>query len=267
MNSPFVMLIKREFWEHRSLWMAPAIFAAVLIVLAVFGAFFGSSNFHVGAPMRFGPERVGVTQMGAMAMAMQLYAVSALTCGFYLLDCLYSERKDRSILFWKSLPVSDLQTVLAKLTVAMAVVPAGVFVLTTVTYPLIYGIATTGLPNFAAVTGGWDFGAWLRTEGFMLASVALTLLWYAPVAAWLMLASVAARRSPIMIFTLPIVALAVCENVLLGTGNVWKFAGYRLMPIVDPSGAVSRPGLWLGLAVTAGILYIVIRLRRYRDDT
>ena len=48
---------------------------------------------------------------------------------FYCLDALHGERRDRSILFWKSLPVSDLTTVLAKASVPCRVLPPRAFAL------------------------------------------------------------------------------------------------------------------------------------------
>jgi ABC-2 type transport system permease protein len=198
---------------------------------------------------------------------MQLFIVSSLVCGLYLLDCLYAERKDRSILFWKSLPVSDLQTVVSKFLVAMVIVPLGVFVLASVMYPILFAIASAGVPNFTYISGGWNTGEWLSAEAGMLGALVATQLWYAPVGAWSMLASVMSRRSPALIAILPIVVVTICETLLFRTRHVLAFVGRRLMPVSDLFEALQRPSMWIGLAVTAGMLYIIIRLRRYRDDT
>jgi ABC-2 type transport system permease protein len=265
-------LIKREFWENRSLWIAPLAAAGVLVLLAIVAAVFASGNFDPGGSVRFGPgaftSRDGsIMSRGVAGFSAQLFFVSSITCGFYLLDCLYSERKDRSILFWKSLPVSDLQTVLAKFLVAMVVVPLGVFALTIVLYPTLYIIASLGLPNFSAMSGGWSFVDWLQAEFRVFTALVATLLWYAPLAAWSMLASVYSQRSPIMISFLPVVILGIVEGIVFRSGNIWKYFAYRIMPVTDPVEAIARPGMWIGLAAAAGMLYIVVRLRRYRDDT
>jgi ABC-2 type transport system permease protein len=251
MKNMLPTLIRREFWEHRSL-------------CADVNFDFGGRRWG-GQGMR--PPNASMMQLGVFGFTMQLFFVSSIVCGFYLLDCLYSERKDRSILFWKSLPVSDVQTVLAKFLVATVVVPLAVFVLSAVVYPTLYAISALGVPNFSVLTGGWNTLEWLRAEGAVLAAVVATGLWYAPLAAWSMLASVYSRRSPIMISLLPAVIVGVAEGIVFRSGHTWKFLAYRLAPVPDLAQAIARPGLWIGLAVAAGMLYIVVRLRRYRDDT
>jgi hypothetical protein len=82
-----------------------------------------------------------------------------------------------------------------------------------------------------------------------------------------MFASVASRRAPILIAFLPLVTLGIAESILFHSNYVWQFVGYRLRPQPDLVRALADPNLWLGLAVAAGMLYIVVRLRRYRDDT
>jgi ABC-2 type transport system permease protein len=263
----FVALIRREFWEHRSLWIAPLAVAALLLLATLTGALFAPGHVHIGGKLHIDTREATMMQMGIFGLAGQLLAIASLAITVYLLDCLYAERKDRSILFWKSLPVSDAHTVLAKVTVAMVIVPLGVFALALLVHPLIYGIAALGVPQFSAMTGGWNMGDWLRGEVALLAALLATMLWYAPLASWAMLASVVARRSPMLIAALPVVFVAVCENIVLRTANVWRFLGHRFIPILDPVDALRRPELWLGLAVAAGMLYMVIRLRRYRDDT
>ncbi len=262
-------LIKRELWESRSLYLAPLIAAGVMLAMWVWGALVVPQGFRFNfstppAPFPEEGSRIGI---GLYGFSMQLFIVSSLVCGLYLLDCLYAERKDRSILFWKSLPVSDLNTVLSKFAVAMVVVPLGVFVLATVMYPILYAIAAVGVPNFSYISGGWNTGEWLRAEGSMLAALIATQLWYAPLAAWNMLASVMSRRSPILIAVLPIVVLTVCERVMLHTSHLLVFAAKRMMPVSGLVEGLQRPSMWIGLAVAAGMLYIVVRLRRYRDDT
>jgi len=269
MKGVYPTLVRRELWEHRWLWLAPLVTAGILIVMTVFGVVMASS--HLGgfnaAWMRRLPDGAIGMRFGLVGLTTQLFSIAALVVTFYLLDCLYAERKDRSILFWKSLPVSDFQTVLSKYGVAMVVLPVGTFLVATITYPLTYAISAVGLPGFTQLTGGWDSGAWLAAEGYVLAGLVATMLWYAPLFAWFMLASVISSRSPYLIASLPVVVLGVCEGLLLHSGYVWRFAGSRLLPVVNASEAVMRPSLWIGLAVAAGMLYIVMRLRRYRDDT
>ena len=108
MNTAADHLIRRELWEHRSLWIAPLVVAGLIVIARMFP--------H--ADMRFDRADVATHKEGAILCAVSLgtdgpavHLLMSVQLPFYLLDCLYAERKDRSILFWKALPVSDAQTV------------------------------------------------------------------------------------------------------------------------------------------------------------
>jgi ABC-2 type transport system permease protein len=270
MNSRFPTLIRREFWEYRSLWIAPLAVAVILLCMTVYGAIVGSEHldFNIRGSNPRGPTMDVPMGLGGYVYGVfsQISGIAGLASLVYLLDCLHAERKDRSILFWKSLPVSDQDTVLSKLSVAIVIVPVGAFLLSFVVFPLIYAIGAS-MPSFAAMTGGWDTAKWLQAEVRVFTSMLVTVLWYLPVAAWAMLSSVVSRRAPIMVFGLPFVVVAVCENILFKSAEVWRFIGRHLMPIFNAGEGITRTDLWVGLAVAAGMLYIVVRLRRYRDDT
>ena len=271
MNPQFVTLVKRELWEHRSLWIAPLVVAGIFIILSILGAIAAGAHFD---NVSFGPGRMGgfgrgednPVLVGIFALAGPLFLVSTITIVVYLLDCLYSERKDRSILFWKSLPVSDAHTVLSKFTVGMVIVPAAVYVLTLVCHAFLAAVMSLGIPGFGKLMGVGP-GDWIHAQGSFLGMLVACLLWYAPLGAWYMLASVIARRAPILWASLPIVALGVIESIFFRTKHVWTLVGHRFQPQDEFLQAIARPDLWLGLVAAAGILYMVIRLRRYRDDT
>jgi ABC-2 type transport system permease protein len=274
MKNQYQALVKREFWEHRSLWVAPAGAAGFLLLTALVGVMFAPSRVRVGNfPLDGGPARGfpggadRLMLMSTIGIASMMIIVSCVVAGIYLLDCLYAERKDRSILFWKSLPVSDRDTVLSKFGVAMLIVPAGVFVLQLVTNLLLTGIvamASRGNPAWIAM---WNLPDWLLAQAQFAGFILVSLLWYAPVAAWLMLASVFVKRSPMLIASMPWVVLTISERIVMGSSQVWHFMAWRLTPTAAPLERLASPGLWLGLAAAAGMLYLVIRLRRYRDDT
>jgi ABC-2 type transport system permease protein len=271
MKGAFTTLIKREFWESKALWIGP-LAAAVLIVG---GSMFG--EFHFGVIGRQSPSPLtGMAGGTLIGIAVFLGVVACLTVFSYLTDCLFSERKDRSILFWKSLPVSDAQTVLSKLAVAMVVVPLGVLALSVLTHLVvvaIFLIRFDELPGFAAA---WS--SWVNALGRVAVAVVFAMLWYLPVAAYLMLASVIARRAPMMYAALPPVVAVLWERLMLEGTHVSDFINQRLLPLaasnqylLNPRGnpwmAFRDSNLWIGLAVAAGMLYIVIRLRQFRDDT
>jgi ABC-2 type transport system permease protein len=294
---PLLIQIKREFWEHRALWVAPlAVAAALLAAVAMFGHH--PELAHVKTQSGESPPMLDIIVVG---WGMALYLTAAILVSIYLLDCLYSERRDRSILFWKSLPVSDTRTVLVKFLVGFVLVPLGTFVLAAVTSAVATAILL--LRNPADFHGGaqlWDLLAWLRLEGLMLYGLVGALLWYAPYATYLMLASAWARRWPSAWAIIPPVLLAIFEYTSFGTRyfsrfaersstellgllfnangdpNFGELAGSQHGPSgvsrmlsrhVDPSGLLVSPQLWLGLAAAALMLALAIRVRRYRDDS
>jgi ABC-2 type transport system permease protein len=228
-------------------------------------------------------------------LAIPLYLVALFVGSYYLLDCLYAERKDRSILFWKSLPVSDGLTVCSKLMVALVVVPFGAFALALLAhlvYTAILG-ARVSLGSLPPVLT-WNSYEWLRTEAVMFLVTLFAVLWWAPIAGYLLLVSAWVRRAPILWATLPFVLGPVLEWVAFGTRYLLGFIDYRVngiwgilgvghlnltskhgphhpvgtaLGVLDFRGALTSIDLWLGLAATAALVYAAIRIRRYRDDT
>jgi ABC-2 type transport system permease protein len=287
-QNKYLTLVRREIWEHRSLWLLPLTGAGLLLFSTLFGPAVHNGVDVTITPIM--PAGVGGA-VGAISSAVIMGVVGLFACivaFFYLLDCLSAERKDRSILFWKSLPVSDAETVLAKLSVALVLLPLFVLVVSVLLQPLLAGILALRIPEVRPHLGellGGSFAALPRMIGIGI----FALLWYAPVAAYMMLASVLARRAPIVYAIVPPVALCIAERLLLNSGLISRFFGERLMPwperrrylvvIRDYDGdgiaTISHDWwklfadleLWLGVAAAVGIVYAVIRLRRYRDDT
>ncbi len=289
-GSTLVMLVRREFWEHRALWIAPLVVAALMVV----SAFVASVKYSLTHADMHHDGSDGMTMFSVMqsAVSMPLSLVTLIVLSFYLLDCLYAERKDRSILFWKSLPVSDNLTVLSKLLVALLVVPLGVFAL-----GLLVSLSFVGIWELNAALGrlppipGWDTLAWLKGEMALLACLMVGVLWYAPFAAYLLAVSAWARRSPFLWATVPVVLAPLLERMAFGTTYLWKLLAYRTYGIWQTlfpyphlgrgradalasvfgqlrfGAAFSDVDLWLGLAVSAALVFAAIRLRRYRDDT
>lgn len=290
-------LIRREFWEHRSLWIAPLI-VAVLMVLTVFPLHIGDMNFEGAPNFADRANRIGAFTLMIWAHTVPQYLVMTIVSTFYLMDCLYTERKDRSILFWKSLPVSDATTVLSKFLVGVVVLPLGVYVLAAISGVLFQAlwsirVASQALPDIAV---GWNTVAWLKVQGLMLYGVIVCILWFAPIVAALVLASAWVRKNVFLWTTLPPVIAIIVERAAFGTrhivdllsyrtfSGVWKVLGINPTPPesvhhgqvvslanlfdnVEMSKAFLNIDLWLGLAVAAALLFAAIRIRRYRDDT
>ncbi|HUI61008.1 MAG TPA: hypothetical protein VLX90_12335 [Steroidobacteraceae bacterium] len=294
-----LMLVRRELWEHRALWMTPLLVAGLLVACS-----FAMHSVTIDID---GDPALQVTSGNRQALfalmqwglTVPQYVVMAILLSFYLLDCLYAERRDRSILFWKSLPVSDAATVTSKLLVALLVVPLGVYLLAMLTNLLFsaiwFGRAAFGRP--LPLTVSWDTVVWLKVQALTLAGLLISILWYAPFAAYLLLVSAWARRSVFVWATLPPVIAMLVERVALGTHYLRDFINYRTwgvwaslhledavrrsvlggshkilsLPMLFDSigfgGVLANIDLWLGLAVAGGLTFATVRIRRYRDDT
>ena len=283
-------LIRREFWEHPGLWRVPAIVAGLLALATLFSVRLGVNLDGRHIPQVDDAARIMVLNMSQMVWALIIYVTAAIVVSFYCLDCLYAERKDRSILFWKSLPVSDGMTVLSKFLVAVVIVPLGVFALALASHLLALlvwklRVAAGGAPDVVS----WDTVAWLRGALVIFLCLLLSSLWYAPVIAAALLASAWLKKSPLVWVTLALVLVPLFEYIVFRTGYIWSFLRYRrgaiwyvltsvdghsvfsdngrLLSEMNWAGAFTNVNLWLGVIATAALLYGAARIRRYRDDT
>lgn len=290
------ILIRREFWEHRVLWIAPL----ALVVLYIIACLIPGAVHVDGMPARgvmanIGPERAVVIFVTIQAIfTVFLFLLMSLVVFFYLADCLYAERKDRSILFWKSLPVSDSATVLSKLLVALVIMPLGVWVLALVTNLLAFGILQIRFHDSAVVPNfiQWDTVSWLRLNAYLVMDVLVVALWYAPVAGYQLLISAWARSTVLVWTLLPPLVLIVGELIFLRSSHVWDFVAYRLWTglmnhrssyfdigpgprsrledALDSANLLPVLGninLWIGVGVAIALVFAAIRIRRYRDDS
>ncbi len=280
-------LMRREFWEHAALWRVPLVVAALLAISTIFSHVdLDSARLH----MIDDPARIVVLNMSQVIFALLIYLAASIVVTFYALDCLYAERKDRSILFWKSLPVSDGLTVLSKFLVAMVLVPGGVFLLAIASHLIALSIwelrvASGGVPDVVS----WDTVAWVRGELVILLCLILSSLWYAPLVAASMLLSAWVKRGPILWAFLAPFLVWLLELIVFHTFYFWHFIQYRstgiwhilatrgahsvmsknmrLLSDLNWAAAFTSLDLWLGVLAAAGLLYAAARVRRYRDDT
>jgi ABC-2 type transport system permease protein len=268
MNSgAIIWSVRRELWENRSIYLAPLIVAAV-IALASFGVV--RHNLQP-ATMASHDEIVAGALMGT----------TLLVAIFYCLDALYGERRDRSILFWKSMPVSDWTAVLSKLAVPMIVLPAVTFVLAIATQLIMLLAATAYLSMHGRSAAALWHLPWLQmTSGMLYHLVTVHSLYYAPIFGWLLLVSAWAKRQPFLWAFLPLAAIGVIEKIVFNTKHFATMLGSRIsggMEGPDAKGGMmmlwpsqpfeflTRPGLWIGFAIAAICVAMAVRLRRYRD--
>ena len=335
-------LIRREFWEHRAIWIAPVVVLALLLVGAVTGNVMVGDvhvdsdivlDHNAGSPDATQapvPDEDGKLQKidhlveagGASdarsidarvlspgeavaalpeakrhalltvvyaAVAAVMFFVLGIIGFFYSLDALYADRRDRSVLFWKSLPLSDTETVLSKFIVAAIAIP----VVAAVAAFAGQLITAAGGSLKLAMTGGNGLLMWAPQVigSSWLAAVAMAVicaLWFAPVTAYLLLASSWAPRSPFLWAVLPPIALSMVEKITFGSSHVAMFLKHRMLApfqalfqqqnlgdmktmSMDLAGGVIHllfsPGMLLGLVAAAALLAATVWVRRYRDES
>lgn len=318
-------LLRREFWEHKG-----AIFWAPIVVgLAMIVFIGGTLIYNIGAKgvtgnvvvnghaidvgMAFNSMSPATQQTlinamatGYIAVAAPLFMVLTVVAFFYCLGALYDERRDRSILFWKSLPLSDQMTVLSKVLTALAVAPLVTIVVGTITSTVLLLVTCGAL----ALNGAKVFGPLLSTPALYLTPLQLAgmlpvyVLWALPTVGWLLMVS-AWARSKVFLWAVgtPILAVVIVKwaNFLVGQSlnadwffqNVLARGLGGLIPGIwlafehvrpdQLSGVAHRgldmgsvfkqswltlagPSVWIGALAGGAMIFAAMRLRRWRDE-
>ena len=270
---PFLTLVRRELWEHRGLIWAPLAMALTIIVLSLLGAAQDITLPGVVVVRDADEQRDFLSTLMIGLLVPQLLA-GLVVVFFYLLDGLFTERRDRSILFWKSLPVSDTKTVLSKLFVALVAMPLWIWALSLLVGLVVFGVLAAKVSNTpAAALGTWHGEDWLVLQATLLGKLAVAALWYLPVAGWLLLVSVLAKRAPFLWATLPFLVLSLAERIALGTNVMGALAAQRLfgfreeVSLMSEFSLLASPDLWIGVAIGAALVYAAIRVRQRSDDS
>jgi ABC-2 type transport system permease protein len=271
--------IRREIWENRAIYLAPL--AAAAVFLFGFAINLAIMRHRIGAPL-LSPAQQQDLLMARYEFSASLIMGTAFIVGiFYSLDALYGERRDRSILFWKSLPVSDLTTVLSKLTIPIVGLPLLSFAITIATQFIMLVMSSVILLGSGVnITALWTEVSFLHFSLVLLYHV-LTVhgLYYAPIYGWLLMVSAWAPRAPFIWAFLPPFVICGVEKIAFNTTHFFTLLGDRLtgpgatmadndhtknFSTLIPHHFFSEPGLWIGLAIAALFLAVAVRLRRYR---
>jgi ABC-2 type transport system permease protein len=283
-------LIRREFWENRAIWMIPAVFGGLLLLAALFG--------QVSIPrLTSTHESEEAAAAFLVVVGAMFYLVMGVYATWYLLDCLYTDRKDRSILFWKSLPISDATTVLCKLVVGMLIIPLVYFAAADAT-ALIAAFILSIRARASIGSSLWNGDVWWQVQVLWMYAIVTTAVWYLPVAGWLMLVSAWAKRAVMLWAVLPPLLLYILERVFFGTHTVGRIIMRRLTALpsvsfngskydwthadgivdnagsatpsvwhlINPSGFFSSAETWIGVAAGVVLIVIAIQLRMRRSE-
>jgi len=277
--------VRRELWESRSIYIAPLAVAAIFLFGFMISMFYLPERMRAALALDPMKQHELIEQPYAFA-ALLLMGTTFIVAVFYCLDALHGERRDRSILFWKSMPVSDLTTVLAKASIPIVILPLVTFAVTFVTQLIMLLLSTAVLlGNGQSVAMLWSHVSLFQMSLMLLYHLlAVHGLWYAPIFAWLLLVSSWARRAVFLWAALPPLAIGVVEKVAFRTSYLAAMLQHRVSGGAESAGAASRagrmlmdrmtptlgaylssPGLWLGLAFAAACLAAAARLRRNRE--
>ncbi len=329
-------LLKREFWEHKGgfLW-APIVTSCIFLLFTIIGSSAGQFAFNkfqsqssswvvnIGGhdvPANSDSVRQAMANASPSDLTQMHDAVNGLlmvagvwpmmvlgfVVFFYLLSALFDERKDRSVLFWKSMPVSDSETVLSKLLSGLVVAPLiaiAVSLVTMLAFALIVSVFMLG--NGLPLSLLWSNIDPLLIVGQLLVMVPLYALWALPTAGWLLLCSAWSRRVPFLwavglpLLTGAVVSWAIAINGMYRDtpvlGMMWKHGIARLLTSTFPgthliglSDGINRHhfpdnlrdglhffnglnvwtslDLWIGAAAGIAMIFAAIRLRRWRTE-
>lgn len=299
-------LLQRELWEHRSLYLTPVVIALLVTLMALTGQISIGEMKHVdigivgASNMPENARAAALTGIMIALASMFVLAMFVLTV-FYALDSLYAERKNRSILFWRSIPLTDFETVLSKLITAMLLIPLVTFALILLTHIVVFLVTSVWI----AMRGGdawhliWSVAPFLDNWTAILVFLLALPLWMSPFIGWFLFVSALAKRSPLLIAFLPIALLPMFEKILFdssvfaeaffvrsvkmplfaGLDNMklllqesedfamFEDASLSLLSLMDLGGFLASPGLWLGIVVCGLFTTAAIYVRRYRDDS
>lgn len=274
--------LRRELWENRSLYLAPLAVAVLILVASLIGTnHLLPAKLH-GQSLNPAQQQELIEQPYTYAALLLMFTTFVVGV-FYCVDALQGERRDRSILFWKSLPISDLTTVLSKASIPFVVLPLVTFGITVITQGFMLLLGSARL-----LASGQSATLWAHVSLFPMSVMllyhlmAVHSLWWAPLWGWLLLVSAWARRAAFLWATLPLLAIGILERIAFNTSHFAALLQHRFLGGPEtgastgggmsmasltpmPGQFLTSPGLWIGLAFAAACLAAAVRLRRYRE--
>ena len=313
----FTWLLKREFWENRGgFFWAPVITGGIFLVLNLILAVIGSISARGqlngdGFSIEEAPEKAhqivgGIGDGMLLGGVILACVVLAFVVFFYALGTLYDDRRDRSVLFWKSLPVSDTHMVRSKLAWALVLAPllaVGIVIGVAMWLIVALTVSVNGLPVGSAV---FTHSHPLRIIGGVISSLPVDMLWALPAVGWLMFCSAWSRSKPFLWAVLvPVLACVIISmtDILPGLqirhDLIWYTVVYRGLASVIPGawfptleGGATNPhanfntpddlanaidltrswqafataDLWIGAAIGVALIVGAIYLRRWRES-
>ena len=298
-------LIRREIWEHRAIYVTPIAIAVIVSLVSLAGmvtvsafdkelnvALFSAANIAGDA------ERQAALTVFFLGTSWVFLFALAILITFYALDSLYAERKDKSILFWRSLPITDAETVVSKLLTAVFVLPLFTVVAIIATHLVNLVITTV----WVMVKGGnaahlvWGSVTLLDNWTAALVVTLASAIWMSPLIGWFLFVSAFTRRSPLLMAFMPLIIIPIIEwiffrsklfaTAVFGRGemiplfremDLGRFFDEERMKVneeivsllahIDIGRFLLSPSVWTGVVVCGLFAIAAIYVRRYRDDS
>lgn len=291
----YIALIKRELLEHRGAFLyAPAVLLVALFGLLVVGIIFGDTQVSHTPDHQLVGTRLYQMGLGATFGLWSVYLMAALF--FYYADSFSADARNNAMLFWKSLPQSDLKILTSKALAGITIFPLLLFGFALISGFLLYllGFLVATKWSYVPLIGPIDMVSSLVQMGIAgLVYFVLTILWYAPFFAWVAGLSTLFRRWSIpLAFLIPGVVVLVEFLTNIGGGYasrpIANFLAYRGESLLEDEtlfkrvlanpdfspmdliaamfSAVSWSDMAIGIAFTATIIYLASEYRRRRID-
>lgn len=313
-------LLKREYWEHKGgfLWV-PVILSTLMLLFTLASVIAGKAmgkmgNFQVDGEAvslaetskHISPEDQAKMVEGLSAMFIgpvaPLLVALSFVLFFYLIGALYDDRSNRSVLFWKSLPVSDTATVMSKVVWALVVAPLITLAVAVVTY-VPFLLLTLGAMSMAGIHVAGDVLTTRQTYLLpleFLGTLPVYMVWALPTVGWLLMVSAWAKTKPFLwsiglplgtalllgwanaLFDLGIKLGWVMQNIvgrlllsilpgswgflLTDPGRIHADSLDKGSPLVSSWSVMATPEMWIGAVVGIAMIFVAIRLRRFRDE-
>lgn len=292
--SQFMMSLRKEFWEHKSmLFWLPVILLVIMVSVAILGLSLMDSSYQferlinqlVGFNQALADAEAngqviraegGTKIVSSMIFSLFLF-VGFIVQVYYFCACLFDDRRDLSVYFWRSVPVSDFSSVICKLVAGVVMIPA-IFMGAATALCLL--ICLLMIIVFTVLEVGYGASLWgviphlgiVSNLGLIWANIVVYGIWIFPACAWLMLASAFAKKSPFVWAILPIIILLVVEafmvNYLGFDGNSRYLANllqnyFELETGTFPNqmrGEMERPGMIMLNAISDKISIFAIML-------
>ncbi len=283
--NPIKALFLKEVWDHRrAIIITPAVITGLFVLFMIAAVVTGTeveiNDININAQMEEGfaeAEEEGYTPSGIVTRILAgstalLWIGAMFAVTFTALSSLNDERKDGSILFWKSMPVSDTQEVLVKLATVLFVIPLAIFPFALIT-EFFFAIIITivGLVNGVDV---WEFFiSNINVPLLIIINIVppiIMLLWLSPIIAWFMLVSSFSTRPPFLVaFAVP--ALIIATEEIFFNGSLLVAAIVSLFEnwadnigegTFFATSSFAEPAFWVGLVVTAALTSGAIYFRR-----